>query len=105
MTSAPSAYDVLIQAGHEGRPESCARFPAHQCNLGTPGERTYNAIIADEATHILRAHGITVARVPADFTGSYDVKAAAFAHVDAALAPRPRSMCASATPAPTNSHA
>jgi hypothetical protein len=75
-------YDVLISAGHEGRPQSCARFPKHHCNLGTPGERTWNPIVADEATRKLRAMGYTVAREPADFDGEYDVKAAIFIHFD-----------------------
>ena len=76
------AFDVLISAGHEGRPESCAQFPAHKCNLGTPGERERTPIVADEATRILREHGVSVARLPADFPGTYDVGAAVFIHFD-----------------------
>ena len=41
------AYDVLISAGHEGRPASCARFPQHHCNLGASGEREWTPIVAD----------------------------------------------------------
>ncbi|GAC1506619.1 MAG: hypothetical protein NVS1B14_11890 [Vulcanimicrobiaceae bacterium] len=82
--SPPAAIqaDVLIGAGHEGRPQSCARFPQHKCNLGTPGERELTPVVAEEATRILRAHGVSVARVPADFPGHYDVAAAAFIHFD-----------------------
>lgn len=79
----PLRADVLIQAGHEGRPESCAHS-THRCNLGTAGERTDNPIVADEAKRILRAHGLSVARVPADFDGTYDVRAAVFVHFDGA---------------------
>jgi hypothetical protein len=75
-------YDVLISAGHEGRPASCARFPKHHCNLGTAGEQAWNTIVADAATKKLRSLGYSVAREPADFDGTYDVKAAIFIHFD-----------------------
>ena len=75
-------YDVLISAGHEGRPQSCARFPKRHCNLGTPGERAWNPIVADEAARKLREMGYSVAREPADFDGEYEVKAAIFIHFD-----------------------
>lgn len=79
--------DVLISAGHEGRPASCARYPHRACNLGAAGERDWTPIVADEATRILRAHGVRVVRVPADFPGSYDVDAAVFIHFDGSLKP------------------
>ena len=79
---APVHYDVLISAGHEGRPESCARFPKHHCNLGTPGERAWTPVVADEATRVLRSEGYTVAREPADFDGQFEVRAAIFIHFD-----------------------
>lgn len=75
-------YDVLISAGHEGRPASCAHFPQHHCNLGASGEREWTPIVADVATKILRSRGITVARLPADFAGTYRVKTAVFIHFD-----------------------
>ena len=75
---APAHYDVLISAGHEGRPKSCPRFPKHHCNLGTPGERAWTPLVADEAARVLRSEGYTVAREPADFEGEYDVRAAIF---------------------------
>ena len=81
------SYDVLISAGHEGRPASCARFPQHHCNLGAAGERDWTPVVADAATEILRKHGITVARVPADFDGKYKVRAAVFIHFDGAAPP------------------
>lgn len=82
LLAAALRYDVLISAGHEGRPQSCARFPQHHCNLGTPGEREWTPIVADSATAVLRGRGYTVAREPADFTGTYAVKAAIFIHFD-----------------------
>jgi hypothetical protein len=80
-------YDVLVQAGHEGRPQSCARFPRRRCNLGAPGERAWTPIVANAATRILEEHGVRVARVPADYVGFYDVDAAVFIHFDGATPP------------------
>lgn len=77
-------YDLLISAGHEGRPASCSRFPRHHCNLGAAGERSWTPIVANAATTILRRHGVTVARLPADFAGEYQVDAAVFVHFDGA---------------------
>lgn len=79
--------DFLISAGHEGRPESCARFPERRCNLGAPGEREWTPVVADEATRALRAAGHSVAREPADFDGHYVVRAAVFIHFDGADPP------------------
>ncbi|MBV8196564.1 MAG: hypothetical protein JO263_00390 [Candidatus Eremiobacteraeota bacterium] len=79
--------DVLISAGHEGRPASCAHFPQHHCNLGAAGEREWTPVVADAATQILRQHGVTVARRPADFNGQYKVKAAIFIHFDGSNPP------------------
>ncbi|HTX56686.1 MAG TPA: hypothetical protein VMD47_06250 [Candidatus Acidoferrales bacterium] len=76
--------DVLISAGHEGRPASCARFPHRACNLGARGERQWTPIVADEATRVLRAHGLRVIREPADFGGRYAVSMAIFIHFDGA---------------------
>lgn len=87
LALATSAYDVLISAGHEGRPASCARFPQHHCNLGAQGERAWTPIVADAATQILRAHGVSVARLPADFTGTYRAGAAVFIHFDGSEPP------------------
>jgi len=75
-------YDVLVSAGHEGRPESCPHFPKHKCNLGAAGERQWTPIAADEITRSLRASGLSVAREPADFDGFFEVKAAVFIHFD-----------------------
>jgi hypothetical protein len=77
-----AAADVLIQAGHEGRPD-CEREPASLCrNTGAAGEIEWTPIVADEATRILRAAGVTVIRRPAFLSGQYDVKDAIFVHFD-----------------------
>jgi hypothetical protein len=90
-TSSPSSspsplpiaqYDVLVSAGHEGRPASCPRFPKRHCNLGAAGERQWTPIVADETARALRASGFSVAREPADFDGLFEVKAAVFIHFD-----------------------
>jgi hypothetical protein len=80
--------DVLVQAGHEGRPASCALFPARACNVGTgaAGEReiVWTAVVADEATRVLREHGYRVLRRPADYVGRDTARAAVFLHFDGA---------------------
>lgn len=78
----PQRFDVLVSAGHEGRPQSCARFPKRHCNLGAAGERQWTPVVADEAARALRAAGYSVAREPADFDGTFEVKAAIFIHFD-----------------------
>lgn len=79
--------DVLVSAGHEGRPASCARFPQRACNLGAAGEREWTPIVADDVTRVLRAHGVRVLRKPADFDGRYAVDMAVFIHFDGAAPP------------------
>lgn len=83
---APLHYDVLISAGHEGRPGSCVRYPRRACNLGAAGERDWTPVVADEAARALRAAGYSVAREPADFNGTFDVKTAIFVHFDGSTA-------------------
>lgn len=41
-----------------------------------------NPIVADEATRVLREHGVSVLREPADFEGDFAVRAAVFIHFD-----------------------
>lgn len=86
-TLAWNAVDVVISAGHEGRPASCAAFPGRKCNLGAAGEREWTPVVADEATRALRLSGVTVARLPADFHGTYLAKAAVFVHFDGSTRP------------------
>jgi hypothetical protein len=81
VTDAATA-DVLIQAGHEGRPD-CDREPLRLCNnTGAVGEMAWTPVVADEATRILRAAGVTVIRRPAYLHGQYHVKDAVFLHFD-----------------------
>ena len=78
--------DVLIQAGHEGRPASCGAHHVAACNLGTAAqgdtERDWTARVADAATAALRAAGYSVLRRPADYDGRDSVRAAVFLHFD-----------------------
>ena len=43
LLAAALHYDVLISAGHEGRPASCPHFPQHKCNLGAAGRARLDA--------------------------------------------------------------
>ena len=89
LASADSG-DVVVQAGHEGRPASCVRLHVKACNIGTHGpgalEREWTAIVADEATRVLRDARYTVVRRPADYAGHDTARAAVFLHFDGASA-------------------
>jgi hypothetical protein len=80
--------DVVVQAGHEGRPASCAPLHVKACNLGTGAagerEREWTAIVADQTARVLRAHGYTVIRRPADYAEQDTARAAVFLHFDGA---------------------
>lgn len=81
--------DIVVQAGHEGRPQSCAPLHVKACNLGSHGagadERDWTPIVADEATRVLRAEGYTVIRRPADYAEHDTARAAVFLHFDGAV--------------------
>src|ERR1700737_2280721 len=78
--------DILVQAGHQGRPQSCAPHHVKACNVGTAGggeyERDWTAAVADRTTRVLREHGYTVVRRPADYEPHDTVRAAVFLHFD-----------------------
>ena len=80
--------DVLIQAGHQGRPQSCAVHHVAACNLGTGAngerERDWTAAVADRAAAVLRAAGYAVLRRPADYDEHDSARAAVFLHFDGA---------------------
>jgi hypothetical protein len=81
---------VLIQAGHEGRPDCKPNGPeplslCHNTGQGTaPGEIAWTPIVANEATRVLRDAGVTVTRTKAYVHGIYHVSAAVFIHFDGA---------------------
>jgi hypothetical protein len=78
--------DVVVQAGHQGRPGSCARLHVAACNLGTglgaQRERDWTPIVADAAARELRRDGYRVARRPADYREHDRARAAVFLHFD-----------------------
>ncbi|MCQ1839244.1 hypothetical protein [Neorhizobium galegae] len=76
-------FDVLISAGHEGRTEG---------NTGAPGtggnsQIRWTPIVANRATEVLRAHGISVDRQPADFPAGRRATIALFIHFDGSKDP------------------
>ena len=83
-----ATVDVVVQAGHEGRPASCARFHVAACNMGassgTDAEIAWTPVVADAATATLRAAGLRVARRPADYAEHDVARAAVFLHFDGA---------------------
>lgn len=87
--------DVVVQAGHQGRPASCERFHVRACNIGASSavghEIAWTPIVADAAAATLRAAGFRVARRPADYADHDRARAAVFIHFDGAPA------CASGT--------
>jgi hypothetical protein len=92
VPQATASADFLIQAGHEGRPDcGDGGEPPSLCNnTGSPvppGEIVWTPIVADEATHVLRAAGMTVLREPAHLRGPYFVRDAVFLHFDGAVTP------------------
>jgi len=80
--------DVVLQAGHQGRPASCAPLHVKKCNLGAGSpigtERAWTPIVADAAARTLRADGFSVARRPADYAAHDRARFAAFIHFDGA---------------------
>jgi hypothetical protein len=78
--------DVVVQAGHQGRPASCAPHHVKACNLGAGSgnhrERDWTPIVADQAAATLRRAGFRVLRRPADYDGHDNARAAVFLHFD-----------------------
>jgi hypothetical protein len=99
--------DVVVQAGHEGRPASCAPNHVRACNIGASSSAgraiVWTPIVADALTATLRAAGLRVARRPADYPQHDAARVAIFIHFDGSATP-----CASGTSVgfpPTTSHA
>jgi hypothetical protein len=97
--------DVVVQAGHQGRPQSCAALAVKACNLGTGWgtqlERDWTPVVADAAAAVLRRDGFTVKRRPADYAGRDRARAAVFLHFDGS-APACRSGASVGFPAATD---
>jgi hypothetical protein len=78
--------DVVVQAGHEGRPASCAPNHVRACNIGASSsagrEIAWTPIVADALTATLRAAGLRVARRPADYPQHDTARVAIFIHFD-----------------------
>jgi hypothetical protein len=83
--------DVVVQAGHQGRPQSCIALHVAACNLGTglgdQRERDWTPIVADTAAAALRRGGLRVKRRPADYRGFDHARAAVFLHFDGSAPP------------------
>jgi hypothetical protein len=90
--------DVVVQAGHQGRPASCAPNHVHACNIGASSadgnerEIVWTPIVADAAAAALRAAGYRVARRPADYPAHDRARVFLAVHFDGSEAP-----CASGT--------
>ena len=80
------AVDVVVQAGHEGRPASCAPNHVRACNIGASSaagrEILWTPVVADAMTAALRAAGLRVARRPADYPEHDTARLAIFIHFD-----------------------
>lgn len=85
------AVDVVVQAGHEGRPASCAPNHVRACNLGASSpagrEILWTPVVADAVAATLRAAGLRVARRPADYPQHDTAQVAIFIHFDGAVPP------------------
>jgi hypothetical protein len=83
-----ATVDVVVQAGHEGRPASCAPNHVRACNIGASSsygrEIAWTPIVADALTARLRAAGLRVARRPADYPQHDIARVALFIHFDGA---------------------
>jgi hypothetical protein len=86
LPAGAAVVDVVVQAGHEGRPASCAPNHVHACNLGASSaagrEIDWTPVIADAATATLRAAGLRVARRPADYPQHDTARVAIYIHID-----------------------
>jgi hypothetical protein len=88
-TAGAAVVDVVVQAGHEGRPASCAPNHVRACNIGASSaagrEILWTPAVADALTATLRAAGLRVARRPADYPQHDTARVAIFIHFDGAV--------------------
>jgi hypothetical protein len=96
LPAGAETVDVVVQAGHEGRPASCAPNHVRACNIGASSpagrEIVWTPIVADAITAALRAAGFRVARRAADYPQHDTARIAIFIHFDGSDPP-----CASGT--------
>jgi hypothetical protein len=80
--------DVVVQAGHQGRPASCAPNHVRACNIGASSaigrEIAWTPIVADAMAASLRSAGLRVIRRPADYPQHDRARVAIFVHFDGA---------------------
>ena len=90
-TAGAENVDVVVQAGHEGRPASCAPNHVRACNIGATSaaghEIAWTPIVADAMTAALRRAGFRVARRPADYPQHDTARVAIFMHFDGSERP------------------
>jgi len=79
LMAKPGAISALERARRIGKAK--VRREGNDLTIVTWGAMIY---VADEAAAVLRAHGVTGVRVPADLPGTYNVTAAGFVHFDGA---------------------
>lgn len=84
--AAAETVDVVVQAGHQGRPASCAPNHVHACNIGASSpigrEIAWTPIVADAMAAALRRAGLRVVRRPADYAEHDTARVAVFIHFD-----------------------
>ncbi len=80
---------VLIQAGHEGKKRN--KGNGTTTSVGAAGialpEHKMTPIVADRATEVLRAHGVTVVRVPGVYPKVFHVDLGICLHFDGSTSP------------------
>jgi hypothetical protein len=83
--------DVVVQAGHQGRPASCAPNHVKACNIGASSaagrEIDWTPVVADAMAAALRRDGLSVLRRPADYPEHDTAKVAIYVHFDGADPP------------------
>lgn len=81
--------DVLIQAGHEGKQRN--KGSGVTASVGATGiarpEHQMTPVVANAAAEVLKAHGVSVIRVPGVFPQHFDVKLGVALHFDGSGVP------------------
>src|SRR5271154_1599557 len=86
MPAGAETVDVVVQAGHEGRPASCAPNHVRACNIGASSPAGRAIVWTPIGAHALPATppaaGPRVARRPADYPQHDTARVAIFIHFD-----------------------